>query len=262
MKNNHGLISPFLIIFLFLTTAATAQLELHASQVTINAEEQVQIDITVADFTEIVGLQFALEWDSTVIDLAGISNLGLPQLTPENININQAGSGLITMAWLDNSLAGVDLPDSSVIFSINYDVVGVAGDTSSIEFTSNDGMTVIEAINTTEEVDVVLFPGQVIIADEINSIEEISQNIFSVQPNFPNPFRESTIISANFAEPTVATLHIFDSDGKGIYTHQQRYSAGEHSIFITQDLFPQAGIYWYQLQTMTHSIAKPLLVIK
>ncbi|MFK7937099.1 MAG: cohesin domain-containing protein [Saprospiraceae bacterium] len=233
---------------------------MRASSAMTEQGERVEIDITTSNFANLIGLQFTLEWDSTVIDLVSIDNLGLPALTQDNINASRTGEGLLAMAWLDNSLEGIDLPDETTIFTVTYEVVGESGDSSLIEFTDN--IALVEAIDSSStEIAVTRFSG-VVSLDEINPISDFSQNILALQQNYPNPFTESTIISANFAEPTVAVLHIFNSNGQRIHTHKERYSAGDHSLFIDHKIFPTTGTYQYQLQTATHTITKSLIYIE
>ncbi|MEL7021047.1 MAG: T9SS type A sorting domain-containing protein [Bacteroidota bacterium] len=240
----------------------SAQVELYTPGARdVKQGDRVQVDLTVAEFNKIVGLQFTLNWDSTVVDFVEVTNLNTTlDLDPNSLGVSRTGEGLLAFAWFDGSISGVTLEDSTTVFSVLYEVIGQPGDSTLIDFT--DDIAKIEVLDSmTNEAPVVLFPG-VISLEAPSSTTNFSQNILSLQQNYPNPFRESSTISANFAEATQATLHIFNGNGQTIYTHKQRYSAGNHSIFIDHKIFPESGIYWYQLQTDGQSVSRSMMHIK
>ncbi|HRI58266.1 MAG TPA: HYR domain-containing protein [Saprospiraceae bacterium] len=104
---------------------------------------QVAVDIFVENWDDIFGLQFQVEWDETVLQFDTFNNFnpGL-NLTPADFGVTQTGSGILSFFAGGPSSNWPQLPDSSVVFTIIFNVLN-AGGTSSISYTG-----FIEAINS------------------------------------------------------------------------------------------------------------------
>ncbi|MCE7923785.1 MAG: T9SS C-terminal target domain-containing protein [Haliscomenobacteraceae bacterium CHB4] len=120
-------------------------LQLIASSATACPGETVCVDISVADFNNIVAGQYSMSWDPSVINFQQVQNFGLPGLTSANFGTSQVSSGLLSFAWFDQNATGVTLPDNSVLFEICFEVIGASGALSPVEFASSP--TVLEFIN-------------------------------------------------------------------------------------------------------------------
>ncbi|MBV6443508.1 MAG: hypothetical protein EPGJADBJ_05279 [Saprospiraceae bacterium] len=105
---------------------------------------QVAVNVSVENWDDIFGLQFQVEWDETVLqfDTFGNFNAGL-NLTPADFGATQTGNGILSFFAGGPSSNWPQLPDSSVIFTIYFNILN-AGGTSAISFTG-----FIEAINST-----------------------------------------------------------------------------------------------------------------
>lgn len=123
-------------------------------------------DITIEEFDNMLGFNFNLEWDASVITFNEITNIH-PGLGNGFFN-NPDNPGVLAVSWqelndLDN---GTSIsPDGEIIFTVCFDVIGNDGDISSIDFTTSN------ASNTTnggQEIGLLATAGSVIISD--NSI--------------------------------------------------------------------------------------------
>ena len=98
---------------------------------TVNAGTQVTLDIAVTDFDNIISIQYSMNWDTAVLDFVSVSNFSplLPGLVGGNFgtNPNNVDNGNMTVSWFDQNVSGVTLPDSSVIYSITFDVLTNVG---------------------------------------------------------------------------------------------------------------------------------------
>ncbi|MEL6942238.1 MAG: T9SS type A sorting domain-containing protein, partial [Bacteroidota bacterium] len=79
--------------------------------------------------------------------------------------------------------------------------------------------------------------------------------------NFPNPFRNNTTIAFTLPNEGEATIEIFDTNGKVVFTQNDNYSAGEHRIELNTAQQLSAGIYYYRLSTNTQTITKSMMVL-
>ena len=113
--------------------------------VTISAEnadgmpgENVCVDFTVENFTNIISTQYVISWDPSILGNAAPANFNLESLNGGNFNIS---NGQAVVSWSTN--AGIDVADNTVIFQMCFDILGDCGDSSSIDLGSN-GSTQVE----------------------------------------------------------------------------------------------------------------------
>ncbi|HJW31041.1 MAG TPA: gliding motility-associated C-terminal domain-containing protein, partial [Saprospiraceae bacterium] len=101
----------------------------------------VCMDVKVNDFTDIVEMQFSMNWDSTKFTFDHVEGFGLAGLdemafgTP--LNSADHKEGRISVSWLDLSLNGVTLPDLTTIFRLCLKAKGAVGTGSAVNFTSD-----------------------------------------------------------------------------------------------------------------------------
>lgn len=88
-------------------------------------------------------------------------------------------------------------------------------------------------------------------ANSIVGIQENYSGEFSsyLYPNVPNPFKSFTTIKYFIAKRSVVNIHIFDSDGRKLYTiFSENPEQGLHEVKIEGAKLSN-GIYYYQIET-------------
>ncbi len=120
------------------------------SDETVSQGEQMCVEVSVDNFTNILGLQFSLAYDPSRLEFVAIQNINLDGLDLSTIGTppDETDPGQISMSWLDPGLAGLDLPDGTVIFEVCFDAIGNDG-TTTIGFSNTP--TLIEVIDGDEE---------------------------------------------------------------------------------------------------------------
>ena len=102
----------------------------------------VAVNLFVDNWDDILGLQFNVSWDETVLEFDTVGNdypgLGL---TSSEFNFTTAPNGQISFFANDNNNSWPQLPDSSVLFTMYFNLLNPAG-TSSISYSG-----FIEAVN-------------------------------------------------------------------------------------------------------------------
>lgn len=122
--------------------------------------QQVCIDVTTNNFEDLVGFQYSINWDASVLEFESLQNLN----TDIGLTANQFGTpdgGLdpnqLSVSWLDATIQGQTLTDGAVLFSICFNMLG---GTSEITFSTSP--TAIEVLDTDlEEVSASFTGGQV-----------------------------------------------------------------------------------------------------
>ena len=83
----------------------------------------VSVDVIVVNFTEMVGMQFGIRWDTLNLTLNPPPVNNLPEVSNMNTNLEN-GAILLTWAHFSSNPSSTTLPDSFVIFTLNFDLVG------------------------------------------------------------------------------------------------------------------------------------------
>jgi gliding motility-associated-like protein len=123
----------------------TTDLIVKAPTTTAAAGASICLDISVQNFTNILSMQYSMNFDASVLQFTGIQGLNLKDLSNANFGTNQAGSGKLTLSWLDQDATGVTVANGTVIYKVCFTVIGSSGQSSNFSFTGNP--TAIEVIN-------------------------------------------------------------------------------------------------------------------
>ena len=177
---SNRLIKPFLkgIIGLALfcyTTLSFAQVQLNTSIAPISTQGTTTIEVTTQNFIDIVGMQFTVNWDPSVLEFVGFSTVVDTTtnfvLNETNINTGLAAQGELPVVWLSQMIQSVSLEDGATLFLLHFNVLSNVpseiffdGTPTPIEFITSEGalLTVSSSTNTIE-LDGRLLIGQVFI---------------------------------------------------------------------------------------------------
>jgi len=94
--------------------------------------DQICIDLTVANFTDLVSMQYTIAFDPTVVRFDSTDNYNLINLSSESFNINNS-QGTMTVVWTAPG-GTASVPDGEAIYSICFTLIGSPGDVSLIRF--------------------------------------------------------------------------------------------------------------------------------
>ncbi len=149
-------------------------LQIALPQLTGSIGSTVCAPVTVADFNNILSMQFSLTWDPTILQFDNVSTLTLPNFdVADNIGQTSTDEGILTVSWFDTNFTGLDIPDDSQILDVCFVVLGPGGAVGNIDFTSDP--TPIEVIlGTGQETEMAATNGAIIaVADPIAIAEEM-----------------------------------------------------------------------------------------
>lgn len=127
----------------------------------------VCVDVTVDNFSGILGSQFTIVFDPAILDLTSIENFN-PSLSGLGIGNFNALVGEILFAWNDFNPSGSTLPDGSTIFTLCFEILGNLGDCSPVAF-SNTPLA-IEVITPLGLADAIMNDGEICASDDIPEV--------------------------------------------------------------------------------------------
>ena len=230
--------------------------------ITVDESEEFEIEMTVSNFTDLVTMQFTIEWDPTKMSLLEITDFNLTDLDASRFGDTTTNTdlGLLPVAWEDKDLSGTSVPDGTVIFKLKMKAMGNPGDTIPLLFVSSPAE--IEVVdNTLNAVPHMIENGQVIFED-IVGIEQLEKSTIQSLVNYPNPFTDFTTIEFELQETTNTTLIITDLAGKEIYRNTEKMNSGFHQKKIDSAIFPSSGEYIYYVQTNSNQLLEKMIFVK
>lgn len=113
--------------------------------------EKRKVTVSVKGFKTVTTAQFSVQWDPAVLKYEAIGDFGLPNLAAGNFNTTLAPEGRLAVSWDDQMAMGLDMPDGTVVFAIEFTAIGQDGTSSSVEF--GDAPTTREVTVNFEPVD-------------------------------------------------------------------------------------------------------------
>lgn len=143
-----------------INVAPTAITFSSSSMTNIKRETAVCVPITVNSFTEVLSLQYSVEWDSTVLRFDSL-NQGVLQ----DLIFGEVNKGLLNLSWFDEDFEGVSLTDGEVLAEICFTTIGDFGDLTTLNFTGgergieikNSNEDELELVNAGEEISITPF---------------------------------------------------------------------------------------------------------
>lgn len=234
----------------------TAQVTITTPNMEVDPGSTVNLDVKVSSSESIVGMQFTVKWDSTVLDYVKVKELELPSTMGLSNHFGDLGNGILTFVWTEENLNGLVLGSDAVIFTIQFTAIGSNGSSTLIEIMGDP--TLIEVATSDEVLDVNLDLGTVNVGT-VSTTESYTTD-FTLFQNTPNPVTDFTNFTFELKNRTDADLSIYDTTGKLILV-QSTNGSGLQTITIQRSAFPAAGTYFYELKT-DNAIARRKLIVQ
>lgn len=138
-----------LVILAFLCLgnySALAQPVFNLNGETVCENSTTTIDITVAEFTDIISSQFTIRWDPNVMQIMDVTNINAAFGTDIQLGTYTNESDKLTVSWFDNALGGITLPEDDVFFTLNFEVVGGNSSVSMLSFSDDPTLREVSAL--------------------------------------------------------------------------------------------------------------------
>lgn len=215
----------------------------------VKAGEKVTVEFN-ASLEKIVAYQFTLNFDP--------NSLAFEKLTPgpnsqeENFGMTRLDEGAITASWYQLAIDKQPvLPEHQFSLTFTAKTDGKLSDLLSINsrFTKAEGF----------EADGMSRP----VALQFTNLSGTAfpATGFELYQNMPNPFSDATTIAFQLPEASAATLTLFDVSGRLVKEIKGEFSKGYHEISLEKGSLPGAGVFYYRLETPTHTATKKLTMM-
>ena len=206
--------------------------------------------ITEKNIKDIVGTQFTLTWDNSVLNISSIDQLGFEDLSLSNHFNIESDSGWINFLYIDLGLTGVSLADDALLFRANFEVVGSPGDETEIRFSDDPTereVTDTSSISTSQPVEASYENGFLMIEGTTSTNSSSHPELLRISEAYPNPFQGNINLSFYAKRSDTYQIEIFNLTGQILYRNPIYLSSGTQDILLGTHLFPEAGTYIIRL---------------
>ncbi len=146
--------------------------KLSISNETVQSGQQVCLDVTADNMTNILGVSTSFSYDPSKLQFVSTQGVNLPSSiifgTP-NAPQQPTSPGTITLVWFDESLASITRPNGTVLFQLCFNALGANGTTATVNFTDTPTDIVVSDKNE-QSVPFMLQNGTVTIGQAILSL--------------------------------------------------------------------------------------------
>ncbi|MBP8086715.1 MAG: hypothetical protein KAY48_05450, partial [Saprospiraceae bacterium] len=118
-----------IIIAMFASLLVRAEQPIfNISSTDANPAQIIDIDFNVDNFSDLIAVQYSVNWNPDVLKFRTIKNMNtsVPGLNSSVFGTPQVflDAGKFTLAWIESSLTQITIPDGSLFFTVEFEVVG------------------------------------------------------------------------------------------------------------------------------------------
>lgn len=241
-----GVFTTALLSLFFLIAspyAVFSQLTFSLPEFAAQQNDQVCMDLRVTNFTDIVSMQFSINYDSDLLSYAGTQGYQLPDLN--STNIGNPSLGDLSVSWVsDDVINGTTMADSASIFQLCFDVLGSEG-TALVDFSENP--ISIEVSTSGGELLSPVFDGGAVYIGVGVGTQSLENVVFSYLPLSPNPMTDVSYLSFELYQSMDVQWRILSMDGSVVMEDKTYLPFGKHQIPLRRASFPSAGSYVVEL---------------
>ncbi len=202
----------------------------------LRAGQRYTVDFKTTDLAKVKGYQFGLLFDPSALALQDVQ-YGIAQA--EHFGLSQAEQGILLTSWNHESLeaaSSVANTEKPIVFSLVFLAKQDGYLRDNLEISSR-GLIAEAYDQSKDQMEVSLgFDTGFFLAEEP-----------VLYQNFPNPFRERTLINFDLPAEAQVRLEVQDLHGRVVEAIAGKYSPGQHTVELSGEKIP-LGVLYYSLQ--------------
>jgi hypothetical protein len=214
---------------------------LTALDAAVETGELVELAVTSAGFSEVLGYQMTLDYGSDAFEFVEVRS-GALDVTEGNYGVF-AEAGKLTMSW--NETEAVSYASDEVLFTMVFKAQSDRRLSDVLEV--SDAITPTEAYVSGETRDMVL-----------RFTTDATE--FALYQNVPNPFESKTVIGFNLPQAGEASLTFYDAAGQVVHTIENVYKKGYNEETVDSRDIPANGLYYYELRSGDFQATKKMVI--
>ena len=206
--------------------------------------DTVVVTVRGVNFDSIVAVSFTMNWDSSVLEFAGIRERELAG--SNDFSVLEAAGGRLGFVGVDNSLQGYGLRDSAVLFRVNFLLVTTVSTATEISFSDAPTRRFISRFPNDRVMDAEYGTGTLLL-EGVTSLRVVHNDpAFRVHPN---PIVDVSQIEVTLAYSSPAMLDVVDAGGRTLSRRSVAVRPGRNTYGLTATDLPKPGAYVLRLTT-------------
>ena len=211
------------------------------------AGKLVKYEIKAGDAMEIMGGQFALQFDADKLSFSGIKG-GAFDIKSQHFNALHAANGQLSFSF--DAPEGISLKADDVLFTIEFKS-SASGNTTSVKLDPSGISAEIYEMDASVR------------AMHLQSRDKNAETGNNVlYQNEPNPFKDYTNISFEISKSTDVIVRVMDVTGKVVFTQNGWFEKGYNTISVSNHQLSRSGVYYYQIEANEFSATKKMILIE
>jgi len=227
------------------TRSSDDELVFNVEDAKVEAGETYTVDFKAAEFNQMAGYQFTLNFDASAVEFVDFEAGALRGLTADNFGFHMLNEGVITTSW--NANDALTVSDDEVLFSLTFTAKAATQVSKVMNIAQNTEYTSAEAYNEAAKL--------------YDLTINFNKGANALLQNQPNPFRNETVIGFELAEAAAATVTIYDVAGRTIKQYNGDFAKGYNSLTINRSELSGSGVLYYQLETADFSATKKMILV-
>jgi len=232
--------------------STTNAFKLTTNQQLLIAGNTVEIPINAANFDQLLGFQFALNFDPSKLEFLELIPNKSTTLTTSNFGLNFIERGIITTSWEQPAKRDRQVNDTR-LFSLKFKVKETTDLTEAIGLDYEFMKAEAYASKTEESLELL----------GVDWFIEDNSGVaaFKLYQNKPNPFNATALIGFDLAEAAQVQLNILDITGRIVRQISYDGIKGYNELIINRKDLDGKGVYYYQLATANGIKTKKMIVV-
>ena len=216
---------------------------------TLETGTNVAATFTANHYDDLAALQFALNFDTSQLQIVDIQPLTALPLTLDHFGAYQIAGGEIRTVW--SQAEGIALEEAAALFTLTFQVLQGGGQLSEA-LQLDDSVLPGYAYNSA-----LAESGVELKFTETTGTYNPAGEGLQLYQNRPNPFNGNTMIGFYLPEGCEAQLRVFDVAGRMLAEHSASYSAGKQEEMF--ELAGASGVLYYELVTPFGVLARKMM---
>ena len=215
------------------------------------AGEIIEVPFRANGFNDRSGYQLTINFDPNVFELETFVPGVLPEMNDANFGTTRLAEGQLTTLWV--SANPLTVADGEVLFTLKFKVLHSG---SSLAEVLRPGSEITRAEAYDRDGNTMKLDFDFVLPQ--NGGESAT---FALYQNQPNPFNDVTTIGFRLPESGRAALRVYNASGQLVKTVVGSFDKGYNEVNFLRSEFGSTGVYYYELETPTHSDRKKMILI-
>lgn len=229
------------------TESRNSAFRLSMDDVAFDAGKTLTLAVRSTDDLNLIGTQFALAFDPSVVAFTAIKP-GVLDIEPYHMNEMHAAGGKVYVSM--DAAGGVQVNPGDVLFTIEFRSL-TSGKSNVFSFDNQRFTSEVYDIDATARM------------LELTSDQRVSEeSAFTVFQNKPNPFKDETSISFSLEASSEVVFRIMDITGKIVLQQSAYMEKGFHKIQVNAAMLGKTGVYYYQIEAAGQNATRKMILIE